>query len=228
MKTDWQWHRGGIFFSLICKPWNSCVFVVVVFVLFFYVSFLCVCRSMQKLTQLERLDLGSNEFTEVVSIFQSVCHCSGLSPPPSLICSLSYFCFLSTYVESFLFLTLWTMIPHDNVILFFILACSQLRVFSFLHVQPEVVEQLTGLKELWMDGNKLTFLPGVSYTLIFPFSDCCVLTHHLEIISLDSPPTPQNCVSPQVFIKKSCSQFRSDFELSETSREGCALNAILS
>lgn len=28
----------------------------------------CVCRSMQKLTQLERLDLGSNEFTEVVRI----------------------------------------------------------------------------------------------------------------------------------------------------------------
>lgn len=27
----------------------------------------CVCRSMHKLTQLERLDLGSNEFTEVVS-----------------------------------------------------------------------------------------------------------------------------------------------------------------
>lgn len=31
---------------------------------------LFVYRSMQKLTQLERLDLGSNEFTEVVSI----CH----------------------------------------------------------------------------------------------------------------------------------------------------------
>uniref|UniRef100_A0A3B4FGL6 Erbb2 interacting protein n=1 Tax=Pundamilia nyererei TaxID=303518 RepID=A0A3B4FGL6_9CICH len=30
-----------------------------------------VCHTMQKLTQLERLDLGSNEFTEVVSIFQS-------------------------------------------------------------------------------------------------------------------------------------------------------------
>lgn len=72
----------------------------------FYVSFLCVCRSMQKLTQLERLDLGSNEFTEVVSIFQSVCLCSGLSPRPYLICSLSYFGFLSTYVEIFLFLTL--------------------------------------------------------------------------------------------------------------------------
>uniref|UniRef100_A0A7N6AAY3 PDZ domain-containing protein n=1 Tax=Anabas testudineus TaxID=64144 RepID=A0A7N6AAY3_ANATE len=48
-------------------------------------------KSMQKLTQLERLDLGSNEFAEV----------------------------------------------------------------------PEVLEQLTGLKELWMDGNKLTFLPGM-------------------------------------------------------------------
>lgn len=32
--------------------------------------FLCINRSMQKLTQLERLDLGSNEFAEVVS----VCH----------------------------------------------------------------------------------------------------------------------------------------------------------
>lgn len=34
---------------------------------------------MQKLTQLERLDLGSNEFTEVVSFCQSVCRCPGLS-----------------------------------------------------------------------------------------------------------------------------------------------------
>lgn len=33
----------------------------------------CVRRSMQKLTQLERLDLGSNEFTEVVSISLPVC-----------------------------------------------------------------------------------------------------------------------------------------------------------
>uniref|UniRef100_A0A3Q2C9F9 Erbb2 interacting protein n=1 Tax=Cyprinodon variegatus TaxID=28743 RepID=A0A3Q2C9F9_CYPVA len=56
---------------------------------------LCVNRSMQKLTQLERLDLGSNEFTEV----------------------------------------------------------------------PEVLEHLSGLKELWMDGNKLTFLPGMLGTL---------------------------------------------------------------
>ncbi|XP_061655251.1 erbin isoform X3 [Phyllopteryx taeniolatus] len=55
----------------------------------------CVRRSMQKLTQLERLDLGSNEFTEV----------------------------------------------------------------------PEVLEQLTGIKELWMDGNRLTFLPGMLGTL---------------------------------------------------------------
>ncbi|XP_017283033.1 erbin isoform X2 [Kryptolebias marmoratus] len=47
--------------------------------------------NMQKLTQLERLDLGSNEFTEV----------------------------------------------------------------------PEVLEHLNGLKELWMDGNKLPFLPGM-------------------------------------------------------------------
>ncbi|CAB1332625.1 unnamed protein product, partial [Coregonus sp. 'balchen'] len=50
---------------------------------------------MHKLTQLERLDLGSNEFTEV----------------------------------------------------------------------PEVLEQLTGIKELWMDGNRLTFLPGRLGTL---------------------------------------------------------------
>ncbi|XP_016097811.1 erbin [Sinocyclocheilus grahami] len=26
---------------------------------------------------------------------------------------------------------------------------------------PEVLEQLTGIRELWMDGNKLTFLPGM-------------------------------------------------------------------
>nr|XP_054600527.1 erbin isoform X2 [Nothobranchius furzeri] len=51
--------------------------------------------NMQKLTQLERLDLGSNEFVEV----------------------------------------------------------------------PEVLEHLTGLKELWMDGNKLSFLPGMLGTL---------------------------------------------------------------
>uniref|UniRef100_A0A673YS64 Erbb2 interacting protein n=1 Tax=Salmo trutta TaxID=8032 RepID=A0A673YS64_SALTR len=56
---------------------------------------LSLCRSMHKLTQLERLDLGSNEFTEV----------------------------------------------------------------------PEVLEQLTGIKELWMDGNRLTFLPGRLGTL---------------------------------------------------------------
>uniref|UniRef100_A0A8C7LM58 Erbb2 interacting protein n=1 Tax=Oncorhynchus kisutch TaxID=8019 RepID=A0A8C7LM58_ONCKI len=56
---------------------------------------LSLCRSMHKLTQLERLDLGSNEFTEV----------------------------------------------------------------------PEVLEQLTGIKELWMDGNRLTFLPGMLGTL---------------------------------------------------------------
>lgn len=37
---------------------------------------LFVYRSMQKLTQLERLDLGSNEFTEVVSI----CHVEAVSP----------------------------------------------------------------------------------------------------------------------------------------------------
>uniref|UniRef100_A0A3Q3B2W6 Erbb2 interacting protein n=1 Tax=Kryptolebias marmoratus TaxID=37003 RepID=A0A3Q3B2W6_KRYMA len=57
-------------------------------------SLLCVREKpyiMQKLTQLERLDLGSNEFTEV----------------------------------------------------------------------PEVLEHLNGLKELWMDGNKLPFLPGM-------------------------------------------------------------------
>lgn len=36
--------------------------------IFCAVCLLCVYRSMQKLTQLERLDLGSNEFTEVVSI----------------------------------------------------------------------------------------------------------------------------------------------------------------
>lgn len=68
--------------------------------------------------------------------------------------------------------------------------------FSFVHVQPEVLEQLTGLKELWMDGNKLTFLPGVSYTLMSLFSDCCSLTHHLEIISLDSPPPFQPHPTP--------------------------------
>uniref|UniRef100_A0A4W5LE93 Erbb2 interacting protein n=1 Tax=Hucho hucho TaxID=62062 RepID=A0A4W5LE93_9TELE len=27
--------------------------------------------------------------------------------------------------------------------------------------EPEVLEQLTGIKELWMDGNRLTFLPGM-------------------------------------------------------------------
>uniref|UniRef100_A0A8C7TGS4 Erbb2 interacting protein n=1 Tax=Oncorhynchus mykiss TaxID=8022 RepID=A0A8C7TGS4_ONCMY len=31
--------------------------------------------------------------------------------------------------------------------------------------QPEVLEQLTGIKELWMDGNRLTFLPGRLGTL---------------------------------------------------------------
>ncbi|KFP75861.1 Protein LAP2, partial [Acanthisitta chloris] len=57
------------------------------------ISFLC--RTMSRLTQLERLDLGSNEFTEV----------------------------------------------------------------------PEVLEQLSGLKEFWMDGNRLTLIPGFIGTL---------------------------------------------------------------
>uniref|UniRef100_A0A3Q2PZR1 Erbb2 interacting protein n=1 Tax=Fundulus heteroclitus TaxID=8078 RepID=A0A3Q2PZR1_FUNHE len=52
-------------------------------------------KNKRKLTQLERLDLGSNEFTEV----------------------------------------------------------------------PDVLEHLSGLKELWIDGNKLTFLPGMLGTL---------------------------------------------------------------
>ena len=30
-----------------------------------------------------------------------------------------------------------------------------------MSVQPEVLEQLSGIKELWMDCNRLTFLPGV-------------------------------------------------------------------
>lgn len=30
-----------------------------------------------------------------------------------------------------------------------------------LHQQPEVLDQLAGIRELWMDGNRLTFLPGV-------------------------------------------------------------------
>ncbi|GAA6111275.1 protein LAP2-like, partial, partial [Tachysurus ichikawai] len=30
---------------------------------------------------------------------------------------------------------------------------------------PEVLEQLTGIKELWMDGNKLTVLPPMIGTL---------------------------------------------------------------
>ncbi|NXN96834.1 ERBIN protein, partial [Rhinopomastus cyanomelas] len=54
-----------------------------------------LCRTMSRLTQLERLDLGSNEFTEV----------------------------------------------------------------------PEVLEQLSGLKEFWMDGNRLTLIPGFVGTL---------------------------------------------------------------
>uniref|UniRef100_A0A8C8A4P2 PDZ domain-containing protein n=1 Tax=Otus sunia TaxID=257818 RepID=A0A8C8A4P2_9STRI len=54
-----------------------------------------LCRTISRLTQLERLDLGSNEFTEV----------------------------------------------------------------------PEVLEQLSGLKEFWMDGNRLTLIPGFIGTL---------------------------------------------------------------
>ena len=29
-------------------------------------------------------------------------------------------------------------------------------------LQPEVLEQLSGLKEFWMDGNRLTLIPGVN------------------------------------------------------------------
>uniref|UniRef100_A0AAR2JK41 PDZ domain-containing protein n=1 Tax=Pygocentrus nattereri TaxID=42514 RepID=A0AAR2JK41_PYGNA len=36
---------------------------------------------------------------------------------------------------------------------------------SFGRSDPEVLEQLTGIKELWMDGNKLTVLPGMIGTL---------------------------------------------------------------
>lgn len=51
----------------------------------------CVCRSMHKLTQLERLDLGSNEFTEVVSStclsFRCRMHYCSLRLPSSSQCS---------------------------------------------------------------------------------------------------------------------------------------------
>uniref|UniRef100_A0A8C3K6R9 PDZ domain-containing protein n=1 Tax=Calidris pygmaea TaxID=425635 RepID=A0A8C3K6R9_9CHAR len=71
---------------------------------FLLISFLC--RTMSRLTQLERLDLGSNEFTEMNHL--------------------------------------------------------KLLPFTFF---PEVLEQLSGLKEFWMDGNRLTLIPGFIGTL---------------------------------------------------------------
>lgn len=32
---------------------------------------------------------------------------------------------------------------------------------NYFLLQPEVLEQLSGLKEFWMDGNRLTLIPGV-------------------------------------------------------------------
>lgn len=55
------------------------------------ILYVCVCRSMHKLTQLERLDLGSNEFTEVVSStclsFSCRMHYCSLCLPSSSQCS---------------------------------------------------------------------------------------------------------------------------------------------
>lgn len=51
---------------------------------------------------------------------------------------------------------------------------SILSVWNFLKIcfpfQPEVLEQLSGLKEFWMDGNRLTLIPGVSPLLYQIFS----------------------------------------------------------
>uniref|UniRef100_A0A8C9TII0 Erbb2 interacting protein n=1 Tax=Scleropages formosus TaxID=113540 RepID=A0A8C9TII0_SCLFO len=44
-------------------------------------------------------------------------------------------------------------------------ASPPLQSFTSEVLLPEVLEQLTGIKELWMDGNRLTILPGMIGTL---------------------------------------------------------------
>lgn len=79
----------------------------------------CVCRSMQKLTQLERLDLGSNEFTEVVRISLPVCLQGAFSfskPYQGDLISLvhiDFFVFLLCNKTSCFFATILT--THSNV-----------------------------------------------------------------------------------------------------------------
>ena len=48
--------------------------------------------------------------------------------------------------------------------------------------QPEVLEQLSGLKEFWMDGNRLTFIPGVCISNFKDFDYFCLSFAFLRII----------------------------------------------
>ncbi|NXB46643.1 ERBIN protein, partial [Leucopsar rothschildi] len=47
-------------------------------------------------------------------------------------------------------------------------------------LQPEVLEQLSGLKEFWMDGNRLTLIPGVSSFAVLTYLD--VSKNNIEVV----------------------------------------------
>uniref|UniRef100_A0A673YTK1 Erbb2 interacting protein n=1 Tax=Salmo trutta TaxID=8032 RepID=A0A673YTK1_SALTR len=70
--------------------------------------------------------------------------------------------FLSLSVPLSVSLALPTLSLHP---LFLSLPLPHSLSLSHPYPQPEVLEQLTGIKELWMDGNRLTFLPGRLGTL---------------------------------------------------------------
>uniref|UniRef100_A0A8C7KUI1 Erbb2 interacting protein n=1 Tax=Oncorhynchus kisutch TaxID=8019 RepID=A0A8C7KUI1_ONCKI len=96
-------------------------------------------------------------FTQLLSLSQLYLNDAFLEFLPASFALISLlFCpslFVSRSPHSFFPSTLCLTVSPDSLSL------------SCPYPQPEVLEQLTGIKELWMDGNRLTFLPGRLGTL---------------------------------------------------------------